>query len=484
MSTRRSIQNHHQFADIIAALKSGKSVDDVASRFDVNPKTLAVFKSNNKKKYGFPRTGSRDGTDQVQSSVGASVSIDGDYGTATSRVFTEQEADSLSDTDLLKAWKLNPDTWEIIDGSLGVNRWMVTAVDKETGESIERWNYQYKARVRRRQPEAEALPKHVTVDVNVSVVREPARRRTDLKCAVIFPDSQIGYWRDRNETWHTFHDEGALSITHQILADLQAEHGIDTVIDLGDFIDATPFSRHRSAPAQIDRAHLHRAIVRAQQELATRAKLTPNAQRHLIPGNHEQRIINWLTDNAPFLLGFQRPSDDAPLLSLAFLLDISRHGWQLAADYPEGEVLLNSNTRCIHGTIAKGVPGASAAEYLRDEMNTFFGHTPRAQTAHRTVARGAGTRTYVAHTPGGLMRVDGAVPSGTTAINSHGDPALKRGERWEQGFSVVFYSEDGTTVPLIEHIPIFGGRAVWRGREYTATCDPDGNAIKVRKSRR
>lgn len=76
------------------------------------------------------------------------------------------------------------------------------------------------------------------------------------------------------------------------------------------------------------------------------------------------------------------------------------------------------------------------------------------------------------------MRVDGAVPSANTGITVAGDPVLKRGEKWDQGLSVIFYDPEGTTVPFIETVPIFGGRAVWRGRVYTASCDADGNAIE------
>ena len=75
------------------------------------------------------------------------------------------------------------------------------------------------------------------------------------------------------------------------------------------------------------------------------------------------------------------------------------------------------------------------------------------------------------------MRVDGAVPSGSTGTRITGDPALSRGERWDQGLSVVFYDPDGRTVPCIETVPIFGGRAVWRGRIYTATVDVDGEVL-------
>jgi hypothetical protein len=405
-------------------------------------------------------------------SSGAYVKTDAATGEAQSRVYSETEAALLDHDALLVGWRLDPADWEIIDGTLQVNRW-------QQHDDSDAWLYQYKAKLRVTQHDLaiEDVPPLVRTKTVVQTRRVKRDRPPDLLCAALFPDGQISYWMDSEGEWRTTHDEAALDIVHQQLADAQAEHGIDLVCDHGDLLDCTQFSTHRSAPAQIERIGFKRSIARAQQELEIRTALTPDAERWWIPGNHEQRIINWLTDNAPWLLDLSRPGDVVPALSLEWLLDTERHGWKVAAPYPEGIVWLNSNTRCIHGWVAKSVPGASAAEYLKDEVNTFFGHTPRAQTVQRTVARGAQTRTYVAHTSGGLMRVDGAVPSATTATTIKGEPALERGERWDQGWTLVWYHPEGTTVPVVEHIPIFGGRSVWRGREYVATCDVDGRPL-------
>lgn len=413
--------------------------------------------------------------------TGAPASVETDAngkGVATSKVYVGGPTDNLSERDLLLGWHLDPDEWQIQPGSLRVNRWQQRGMsDYDT----EIWCYQYKAAVEK-VSDAESItdlePLVGPVTVKVKTVRKK-RQQTALSCAVIFPDSQMSYWRDENDQWHTTHDEAALDISRQVLADCETEHGVDLVIDLGDFLDATNFSRHRSAPAQIDRFTFKKSIARAQQELAVRTQLAPNAERWLIPGNHEQRIVNWLVENAPFLMGLSVDGSD-PVLSLEWLLQTETHGWKVAEAYPEGAVYLNENTVAIHGTIAKGVPGGSAAEYLKQaEMNTIFGHTPRAQTVQRTVARHGYTRTYVAHTPGGLMRVDGAVPSGFTGIKITGDPVLAKGERWDQGISVVFYDQEGTTVPVIETVPIFGGRGVWRGRVYESSCDVDGNPLEA-----
>src|SRR5690606_12088219 len=46
------------------------------------------------------------------------VTIGDIEGEAVSRVYDEVEADSLRDEDLLRGWNLDPNVWEIIDGSL------------------------------------------------------------------------------------------------------------------------------------------------------------------------------------------------------------------------------------------------------------------------------------------------------------------------------------------------------------------------------
>jgi len=398
------------------------------------------------------------------------VEIGDTTGKGTSKVYVGHG--TLSEDDLIRGWQLDPNEWQIIPGSLRVNKWLQNAED-------EIWAYQYKAGLEKK-TSAEAyqdwddIPPLVDVKVKVSATRRSKRPITDLKCAIILPDSQISYWRDTNEIWRTTHDEAALDITRQIISDVENEHGIDKIVDLGDFLDATHFSRHRSAPSQVDRFGFRKAVARAQQELAARTALTPNAERHLIPGNHENRINHFLVDNGlGFLMGLNVDDTD-PVLSLEWLLQSKKHGWVIEEAYPEGAVYLNHNTVCIHGTSAKGVPGATAVEYLKQELNTFFGHTPRAQVVHRTIARHGQTRTYVAATAGGLMKISGAVPSGFSGIRITGDPVLAKGTAWDQGFSVVFYDPEGHTTPQVENVMIVNGKAVWRGRVYEATVDADG----------
>ena len=322
------------------------------------------------------------------------------------------------------------------------------------------------------------------VVVNVkSSNRLPKRRPLEgLECAVVFADSQIWYWQDIEGEWRPTHDEAALDIGLQIMADVQAEHGIDAVVDLGDLGDFPNVSAHPSPLAMTLHGSTNMATARISRLMAERTALSPDAKiRRWLRGNHEQRWTTWLATNAAHLIGLRRAGDedDVPILSLQYLTRSAELGWALGErSYPNDVLWLSRNLRCVHGTIAKSQVGSTLNEYLREEVNTIAGHTPHAGVAYRTVARGGQTRTYVACTPGGFMRVDGVVPSESTKNTDRGQPSESDGKPWEQGMAVVFYSiGDTSTVPQIEHIPFFGGRAVWRGRLYEARCDVDGKPL-------
>ena len=326
----------------------------------------------------------------------------------------------------------------------------------------------------------QAPPLKVSVQ---STNRLPARRTSDsLNCAVVYADSQIWYWCDNSGVWHPTHDEAALDIGLQITADVEAEHGIDVMVDLGDLGDFPTVSTHPSPLAMTLHASTNMSVARISRLMAERTALSPNASiRRWLRGNHEQRWSDWLANNAPHLVGLKRAGEDdhLPILSLQYLTRSKELGWTLGErSYPNDIFWLNDNIRCIHGTLGNTQVGTTLNKYLLEEVNTIAGHTPHAGLAYRTIARQRGPRTYVACTPGGFMRRDGMVPSGNNKNTDWGQPSESDGVGWEQGMAIVFFTPGaGITVPQIEHIPIFDGKAVWRGKLYTARCDVDGNAL-------
>jgi hypothetical protein len=103
------------------------------------------------------------------------VEADG-HADATSQVF-DAEPDEVA---LLEGWRMDPDVWQIVEGSLLVNRWQTAAGD---------WCYQYKARLlRRRGP-------RVDVDEllrNLHRIKAPAERTGAGTLVVCASDWQVG----------------------------------------------------------------------------------------------------------------------------------------------------------------------------------------------------------------------------------------------------------------------------------------------------
>jgi hypothetical protein len=218
----------------------------------------------------------------------------------------------------------------------------------------------------------------------------------------------------------------------------------------------------------IDLAYQHKARVRA---------ISPDAAAYWILGNHEQRLTNFLTDNAPQLIGLHRAGADVePVLSVEYLCRTDELGIDVRGPYPEGSVWLNDSLRFEHGRFTGPHP---EAKYLVEmEVSTIYGHTHRAVLAYREVDRGPkGLLSYLAGSPGCLARLDGKLPSTKSGVGSDGKPGLRHSETWQQGVMVMRYNPAGGELPSAHIVRIINGVAEWEGRKFVARCDIDGNAI-------
>lgn len=324
------------------------------------------------------------------------------------------------------------------------------------------------------------------VQVRIKIAaRLPKRQPSTLKTAVIFGDTQIGWWLDPVEdVWHTTHDAAAIDVFLQVLADIEAEHGVDEVINDGDHADFPMLSRHRSSPSVTERKAVNRTIQTGTELNAMISAICPSARKRWVRGNHCDRLILWLIDHAPHLVGIMRahlPGEERqkPALGLDFLYRCEETGWELVGPYPEGRAWLSPRTKVIHGDCAKPTSVSTGQTYLaRNEEDTFYGHSHRAGETRRVVQTASGPREYVAASFGALCRTDGAVPSAKSGHNDDGTPGMQRGETWDQGFGLVFYDPDDLNfTPLVERVSIRNGQAWWRGRHYVAQCDSDGNPL-------
>lgn len=309
--------------------------------------------------------------------------------------------------------------------------------------------------------------------------RETGTVSKDWHTGVSFPDLQAWYFRSKDGVWHANHDEAAVDVSHQIVAYVDDQDTVDEVIDHGDMNDQPIFSKHRSSLAHLDNDAFNKTNRRLAEILATRTALTPNALwRKIIRGNHDDRLLLKLIDEFPALVGVEDPLTGELLLSLDRLYGASAAGWSLTDPYPEGHVWLTPNFIAVHGPFADGKPGGTGAKHLQKEMNVLFGHSPHAQMVFRTVTKGAETRTYVAATGGGLMRVDGVVPSASGRYDERGAPLGVAANPWEQGFIIYHHDVEGSWTPRLELVQICNGSAMFRGEWFHATRDVDGNLLE------
>jgi hypothetical protein len=281
----------------------------------------------------------------------------------------------------------------------------------------------------------------------------------------VLPDIQIGYYRDNSDELYPTHDEDALAVALELVADAHP----DRVVLIGDNLDLPELSRFRLAPtfqrttqATVDRAGRFAAELRAA--------VGPDCEIDWIAGNHEERLPNYILDNARAAFGLRRSNTPGswPVLSVPHLCRLDDHNIKYVPGWPAQEVWINDRLRVIHGDKVSS-NGSTAHRYLDAErVSTIYGHIHRREWAERTRHSRSGPRTVLAASPGCLCRVDGAVPSTKGGIDLDGIP-LTRYEDWQQGIAIVhFESGDGRFV--YEQVAIHDGWAMRCGREYSASA--------------
>lgn len=282
---------------------------------------------------------------------------------------------------------------------------------------------------------------------------------------VALPDPQIGF-RALDERLDPFHDESAMDVALQITNWLEENDRVDTVINLGDFLDLPSQGRFEqeaafatTTQAAFDRGHLFLQ----QQRLAA----GPKAKIVLVEGNHDRRMEKFITANALSAYGLKRANTrELPVMSIPYLLRLEEIGVEYIDAYPAGAFWITERLRAIHGNKARS-NGSTAAAYTNADphISTIFGHSHRLEIQSRTVFNRDGAIRTTAVSPGCLCRVDGAVPSVNGSTHIDGSPA-KYYENWQQGVAVITVQPDGEF--FTELVQIKDGQAWFRGQKFTA----------------
>lgn len=332
---------------------------------------------------------------------------------------------------------------------------------------VTNWHHTLRVRHRRPKPILAEVPQPIVLKLPASYKPRPLAvpQDGDVVRALVFPDTQIGFWRDyRTPGLNPFHDRSAISIALQILADYEP-HRVDFLgdtLDLPMFQDRFPKGpnlRYLTQPAFVEFTFLLWKIRTLLTEIEARRKRAATWPITVVPGNHDLRLIKAMYGTAADELIDLRPVHDphgAPLVSISRIIDADRLGVTFAEDYPGGRIRWNGNIEGVHGTKVGAKSGASAAKYLADSpsVSLVFGHVHRFEMAWSTTRRSGAEREFMALSPGCLCRIDGGVP-----------PLLER-FNWQQGLLGLEYEVGGSEYFAVDPIRIQGGRALWRGKVY------------------
>jgi len=271
---------------------------------------------------------------------------------------------------------------------------------------------------------------------------KPKATSDGWRTALLWPDTQIGYYRDLDGGLVPTHDEGAIEIALAIAADVQP----DEILRHGDDLDLPELGKYRVSPAfagttqaSIDRA----TILGAEQRAAA-----PGARIVWLAGNHEERLSNYVLDNARAAFGlrpgrFAEESPSAwPSLSVPSLTRADEFEIEYRPGFPAADFVLTPDFRIVHGLHVTS-NGSTASKYLsRERTSVAFGHVHRREYAARTLPDG---HEIFAASAGCLARTDGAVPSTKGATDLEGRP-IAVVEDWQQGVGLVHYREDRNVV--------------------------------------
>jgi len=322
------------------------------------------------------------------------------------------------------------------------------------------WHFQFS-------PAFEAGPEWPVIQPGpaINLPKMPAVKKVTkpYKQAVIVPDAQIGYYRREDGKLESTHDELAISVALQVIADIKPE----LVVCVGDNIDFPELGKYRTSPAfaLTTQASIDRATVLAAQLRAA----APQAKIVWLAGNHEERLPNFILDNAKATFGLRKGDSPKswPVMSVPSLCRFDDFDVEYRPGYPAGEFWINEKLRVIHGTRVKS-NGSTAHMYLNSEKTSvIYGHIHRVETAFKTRRDYEGAKTIMAASPGCLAKVDGAVPSTKGGIDLDGRP-LTVVEDWQQGLGVVSYEDKGDHKFSYEAMHIYNGWGMLRGIEYKA----------------
>jgi len=289
-------------------------------------------------------------------------------------------------------------------------------VDRYTVNSWSKGNFQVKAHLKLKAGKTKVpVPEYMAPPLDVA----HKLQGTGSMEVLCIPDMHFGFLCETKPdaagnpelVWRSIHDERAVRVMLEVARMFQPNQ----IVILGDMLDLPALSRWETQPM-----HKHQtltAIKAAHEWLRQLRAACPDARIMYIEGNHERRISDYLSKNAPELLW---------AVNVAGLLGLDTLNIEYIGPYGM-RVALAPRIFATHGHLIGRKGGESSAKMLGEyHMSTVFGHTHRLELAFHTHYDEHGKQfTVFSMGCGTLAKLDGSVPG------SHFP-------NWQQGFGAIW----------------------------------------------
>ena len=282
---------------------------------------------------------------------------------------------------------------------------------------------------------------------------------------VVFPDPQIGYWRNLDTGDLTpMHDEAAIDCALAIAKAVRP----DQIVNLGDFLDLAEFSSKFAVHPEF--VHTTQASVDYGHQLLARQRaiLGTDGALALLAGNHDDRLGKCILQNARAALRLRRADDPDswPVMSVPYVLRVDDLDCLYVDGYPAGSLKLADGTAQQTPLYAVHERGLDVAKVAKAQRQSYLqGHMHRVAMHSETYELDGQRIDVEAWSLGSLCRNDGAVPSTKGSPSERGVP-VRRIESWQQAVGVVTVAPDGGW--SVEAVRIRDGAGMFRGKEYRA----------------
>jgi hypothetical protein len=347
---------------------------------------------------------------------------------------TPDEPKDFSDIDAMLIERgLNPEDWYVDD--IGVNNWdaqQAARLDEDGNKfNPKQRMYQTKFRAKRKVPVIALAPPRT--DGWIAPPRV-AKRNSELPELVVIVGDQQAPYQDKK--------------LHSLFCDWLEYNQPDHGVVLGDLADFPDISRHPRDPE--NHANAQECLQESYNILRDYVHSSADTTWEYLIGNHDERIRQYLLNNAPGLYPLSTVDTDSgpgwEIHSMSNLMRLDELGVELVdphGTYENAQVQLSKHLAVRHGWLARKGAGSSALATLEQTgYSVIVGHTHRQSMVHKSMSEIDGTmRTNVAVEAGCMCRID---KRGDFDEKGRRYPNYGAGHPdWQNGFAVAQIHSDG-----------------------------------------